>query len=280
MIFSFLVILQVLQCAFLLITFFQCFLAIFQILKCVFIIFHIFQVFHQITGTNLGISHISRFKLFLTTIQIIQCVFHILQVFQVFRQNLGPTLCISHISRISVFLTTIHILHFPGPAVCFSFCTFFHISRHIQVLPWFSQFPRLSVFSTFSRSYICVSHFACFWVFLAIFLVLPGVFRILLLCQFSCHIPVPTVCMSNFPRFSCFSQKSRSYFVYFSYFTIITVSHHNQDPTVYVFHFARFSVFFAIFHVLPCEFLIFLIFFRVSYHISCPTSFASFLAIL
>jgi hypothetical protein len=67
-------------------------------------------------------------------------------------------------------------------------------------------------------------------VFLAIFHILQGEFLIFLVCLFSCQIPVPTVCVSNFSRFSVFSPYSRSYSVCFS--------------------FSSFSVFLAIFRVL------------------------------
>jgi hypothetical protein len=47
--------------------------------------------------------------------------------------------------------------------------------------------------------------------------------------------------------------------VYFSYLTFFTVSCHSPGPIVFVSHFALFSVFLAIFHILPCELLIFLV---------------------
>ena len=84
--------------------------------------------------------------------------------------------------------------------------------------------------------------------------------------------------MSHFPRFLVFSPKSRSYSVYFSYFKFFTVSGYIPGPTVcvsfclffrvscniscpimWVSHFPRFSEFLTTFHVLPCEFLIFLL---------------------
>ena len=78
---------------------------------------------------------------------------------------------------------------------------------------------------------MCVSHFARFSVFLAIVHVLTCKFLIFLVCQFSRHIPVPTGCISNFPRFSMCLTFSMSYSVCFS--------------------FAHFSMFLTIFQVLP-----------------------------
>jgi len=83
--------------------------------------------------------------------------------------------------------------------------------------------------------------------------------------------------VSHFPRFSVFLPYSMSYnvllsffmffsslaiiqvyCVYFSFFMSLSVSSHIQGPTVCVSHFARFSVFLAIFQVLQCEFFFFL----------------------
>ena len=47
--------------------------------------------------------------------------------------------------------------------------------------------------------------------------------------------------------------------MYFSFFTFFSVSSHILGPTVCVSHFERFSLFLAIFQVLPSEFLIFLL---------------------
>ena len=58
--------------------------------------------------------------------------------------------------------------------------------------------------------------------------------------------------------------------MYFSLFTFFTVSGHILGPTVCVSHFARYSVFLAIFQFLQCEFLIFLVG-QLLCHISGPT---------
>ena len=51
----------------------------------------------------------------------------------------------------------------------------------------------------------------------------------------------------------------QDYCVYFSFFIFFSVSSSIVGCTVFVSHFARFSVFFAMFQALPCEFLIFLL---------------------
>ena len=152
---------------------------------------------------------------------------------------------------------------------------FFSVSHHIPGPTMFvSHFPRLSVFSTFSRSYnACVSFytffrflalfqvlectflilqgfdsfskyfrsynicdFTRFSVFLAIFHLLPCEFLICV-CQFSRHMSCPTVYIYHFHVFQCFSPYSRTYHVRFSFSTFVS--------------------FLAIFQVLQCVCLIF-----------------------
>ena len=59
----------------------------------------------------------------------------------------------------------------------------------------------------------------------------------------SCHILVPKVSVSHFPRFSFFSPHYSSYSEHFSFTTIFSVSHHIPGPTVCISHFPGFSVF-------------------------------------
>jgi hypothetical protein len=162
--------------------------------------------------------------------------------------------------------------HNPGPKVCI-----FLISR-------------FSLFLTIFQVVQCVSHFPSFSVILAIFLVLPCEFLILLVCQFYRHFPGHTVFVSHFPRLSVFSPQSRPYGVYFfifhvfqyflpyfrfynvhfSFFMIFSVSHHIQGHTNFLSHFPRFS------DLLPQSWsywvcFSFYSFFSVARHISCPT---------
>ena len=64
--------------------------------------------------------------------------------------------------------------------------------------------------------------------------------------------------ISHFLLMSFFSSYSRSDSDCVSFFTF-QVSHYNPGPTVYISHFSPFSVYLAIFQVLSCEFLIFLV---------------------
>jgi hypothetical protein len=79
-----------------------------------------------------------------------------------------------------------------------------------------------------------------FFIFLAIFYVLQCVWHIFHILHFSSHTPGPTVYISHFSHYSLFLAISTSYSV--------------------CFPFCSFSVFLAIFQVLPCEFLIFHLF--------------------
>ena len=153
----------------------------------------------------------------------------------------------------------------------FTFYTFFNVSSHISGLT------------------VCVSHFTCFSVFLAIFHVLLCELLIFLICQFSLHIPgttiifpissfvslldiftflqlhflfitffsfsrhIPgyTVFVSHYQRFSIFSPYSMSYSMHISFFTLFTVSPYFPSPTVFVSHFERFYMFLVIFQALP-----------------------------
>ena len=65
------------------------------------------------------------------------------------------------------------------------------------------------------------------------------------------------MCTSHFASFSVFLAIFQVLSCEFLIFLVGQFSRHIPGPTVCVFHFARFSVFLAIFQVLPCEFLIF-----------------------
>jgi hypothetical protein len=101
---------------------------------------------------------------------------------------------------------------------------------------WFFLIPRFFHFfrhNPYSR--VCV--FPPFSVFPTIFHVLQCVFFIFQ----NCH----------------FSPYSRSDSMHFSFSTFFSVSRHNAGLTLCFSHFSRFSVFFAIFHIIQCVFLIF-----------------------
>ena len=136
-----------------------------------------------------------------------------------------------------------------------------------------------------------VFSFSSFVIFVDIFKVLECVLLIFHIFEFSHHISGPTVYISHFSRFQCFSLYSWSYQVFFSifffvsflpysisysvyllFFTFFSYSRHIPRHTVFVSHFPRFSVFFAKIQVLQCVFLIFHIF-TVSRYIPGPKTF-------
>ena len=144
-----------------------------------------------------------------------------------------------------------------------------------------SNFPRFSVFSPCSRSYIVhfsfstfftvsrhipgltlsFSHFPSFSEFLALFHVIQYSFLIFHI--FQCFLPYSrssSVCVSYFSRFSSFLHYSKSYSVHFSFSMFCSVSCPIPDPKVSISHFPPFSVFLAIFQVIQCLCLIFHIF--------------------
>ena len=77
-----------------------------------------------------------------------------------------------------------------------------------------------------------------------------------------------------FHVFQCFSPYSESYSVCVSFSRFSHFSSHISGSSVYIYRSSRFSLFLAIFQVLPCEILIFLVsqFFR---HITGPTVWVS-----
>jgi hypothetical protein len=139
----------------------------------------------------------------------------------------GPTVIVSHFACFQGFSP-----YSRSYSVCFSFSTFFRFffgfvfcflpySRSNSVCVSFSMiFSFLAVFQVlqcvfliqhvfqcflpYSRSYSVYFSFCTFSVFLAIMQVLPCEFLIFLVCQLSCHIPCPTVCVSHSPRLSVF----------------------------------------------------------------------------
>jgi len=151
--------------------------------------------------------------------------------FSVSSHILGPTVCVSHFERFSLFLAIFQVL--PSEFLIFLLCKCFF-------------------FSPYSRSYSVCVPFSTFFCFLAIIQVLHCVFLIFHI--FECFLPYSrsnSVCVS-FSTFLSFLAIVQVYFVYFSFSTFFNVSSHILGPTVFVSHFPRFSVFFAIFQVLPC----------------------------
>ena len=134
-------------------------------------------------------------------------------------------------------------------------------------------------------SYSVHFSFSTFSVFLAIIQVIKCPFLIfhvfqfslhnqVILCDFflfSClsifhfwHIPCYTIFVSHFSPFSGFLPHSRFYSEHFTYSTFVSVSCHVPGQTLFVSHFSRFFVFFVIFQVVKCAFLISTFFFSVS----------------
>ena len=137
-------------------------------------------------------------------------------------------------------------------SVCFSFHKFFTVSRHISCpTMWFSPFPRFSVVS-----------------FLAIFKVLHCVCVILNLFPFPRHNPGPTVDISHFLLFSVFHailHIIQCLFLILQFLLFLATIQVLQSLFLIfsVFHcFLPYAMSYSVcfsFHILPCQFLIFLI---------------------
>ena len=107
------------------------------------------------------------------------------------------------------------------------------------------------MFFSFCTFFPCFSPYSRF---------LPCKFLIFLICQFSRHIPGPTVCISHFPRFWLFLASFTSYSLCFTFSTFFSVSGHIPGPTLCISHFFSFSSFIAILQVLQSGFLVFHVF--------------------
>ena len=180
----------------------------------------------------------------------------------------------------------------------YHFFSFFSVSHHIPVPNmWDSHFPRLSVFSTYSRHYSACASFHTFLRFLALFQVLLCTYLIfhvfdsfskyfrsynvskiprfqvfldtfqflpreffIFICQYSCHMSCPTVYIHQFSCFSVFLAIFQLLSCEILIFLVCQFSSHIPGPTVCVSHFSRFSAFLAIFPVLQCVCLIFQVF--------------------
>ena len=158
--------------------------------------------------------------------------------FSVSRHIHGPTVCVSHFPGFLTFHAIFQVLQ----------CTFifFHVfqcfppySKSYHVRFSFSSF--VCFFCHITGPTVWVSNFSCFLRFLAIFQVLPCLFLIFLVCQFSQHIPDTTVHVSHFSRFSGFLPYYKSWCVHFSFFLFLTLSQNISGPTM-----------FLIFHVFQC----------------------------
>ena len=176
------------------------FLAILQVLPCEFVIFLYGEFYRHIPGPTVGIFHFSRFSVLLAIFQVIQCLCLIFYVFQFSPQNPCTTVCISR------------------------YFTYSTVTRHI------------------SDPEVCVSHFARFSLFFAIFLVLPCEFLILLICHFSCHIPCRTMWVFHYPCWWVVSPYYTSYSRRFSFFPLFSVSRHIPCHTKFVSHFPCFTI--------------------------------------
>ena len=113
------------------------FLAILQILGCAFLLFQVFQCFSPHSSSYSVCFSFCTFFSFLTTFQVLPCEFLIFLVCQVSRYIPGPTVCVSHFPRFRFscpipgsIMCVIHFPHFSvfwpysrSYSVCISFCT-------------------------------------------------------------------------------------------------------------------------------------------------------------
>ena len=135
-------------------------------------------------------SHFSRFWLFLAIFHVLQSVFLMFNIFPFSCHFSGPKVCISYFPPSSVFLTIFQVIQ----CLCLIF----------QVFPCFSPYSRsYCVFFSFSMIFK-VFFFFFFGILHDIFYILQCLCLYFHVFHFSCHTPVPTMCISHFPPFSVF----------------------------------------------------------------------------
>ena len=129
------------------------FLVIFPVLECAFLIFHFFSVSCHNPGQTMFVSHFSRFSVFFPLSWSYSVFFsYFFKVFSVSHCISHPTVCVSHFPRYSVFLpySRSYIVHLK-------FSTFFSVSFHIPFHAVFvSHFPCFSVFLAIIHVLQCV----------------------------------------------------------------------------------------------------------------------------
>jgi hypothetical protein len=153
---------------------------------CVCLILHVFLFPRHNPVPIVYISHLLLFSVFLPILQVIQCLCLIFHIFQFSCQNPDTTVCISQ-----YFTYSIVSHHISGPTV--------RVSHFARFLVFF-----LSYFLSYHVSF----SFYSFVTFLTIFQVLQCEFLIFLVGEFHRHITDPTVGVSHFSRFQCFSPYS------------------------------------------------------------------------
>ena len=152
-----------------------------HILQCVFLIFHLFQFFRHILRQTVFLSHFLPFSMFLALFPVLLCEFPLYFIFQVFGLIPGPqcTLLIFHLFQC-------FSPYSRSNTVCVSFSKFFSFLAIFQVLE-------------------CASlTFHVLFVFLAIFQVKQCLCFIFHFFQFSSRNPGPKVCIFHFSCFSLF----------------------------------------------------------------------------
>jgi len=203
-------------------TFFS-FLTIIQVLECVFLIFHVFDCFWPYSRSYSVCVSFCNLLRFLSIIQVLHCVFLLSMFLTLSRHIPRPTLCVSHFPQYSFF----------SP-----------YSRSYSV--HFSFSPFLGVSCQFSLNSVHVS-FSTFFSFLAIFQDIHFSYLIFNVIQFSCNIPGPTVCFSQFAHFSVFLTKFQDLQCSFLIFHFFQFSRHIPGSRVCISHFSRFWQFLTIF---------------------------------
>ena len=171
------------------------FIAIIQILQCAFLIFHVFTFSHQIPSHTVFVSYFPRFSVFFPQSSSYSVYFSYLKFFTVSYHIPCPKVCFSFHTFFSVSChiscPTMWFSPFPRFSVV-SFLAIFKVLQCVCLILNLFLFPRHHPGPT-----VDISHFLLFSVFLAILHVIQCLFLIFQFLLFSRHNPGPKVFISH-----------------------------------------------------------------------------------
>ena len=142
------------------------FLAILQVLECAFLIFHVFECFSPwFTSYSVGFSF-SMFFSFLAIIHVLQSQFPTCHVFSVSRHISSPTMCVSHFPWFSVLFISLFWPYSRSCGVHSSFSTFlvylaiFHVIQCVFLVSMIFHF--FTILQVLQCAFLISHFFQCF----------------------------------------------------------------------------------------------------------------------
>jgi hypothetical protein len=137
------------------------FLTIIQVLECVFLIFHVFDCFWPYSSSYSVCVSFCNLLRFLAIIQVLHCVFLLSMFVTLSRHIPGTTLCVSHFPQFSFFSP-----YYRSYSVYFSFSPFLSVSCQFSLnsvcVPFSTFFNFLAIFQVLQCVFLNLHIFQCF----------------------------------------------------------------------------------------------------------------------